>query len=484
MNSDSPQDLHSLERALNLLVEGELPEPEARVLQDRMKSDPALLAKYLAIVRMDSLLRDYGWQQGGASAVAAADAATPLPVKRKRRAPWILLAAAAAVVAAVPLVSLWRASQTQTPAVADLPSLKFSPTSVFETVSPLSNDEGQLRFGDAVAMSDGSVSIRLPSGVEAVIKSPARFAITGQNRIQLDSGFAWFRVPQAARGFAVDLPWMEVVDLGTVFTTQVNGQAHEVRVDQGHVEVRMKEGQAAPIPLTAGQMLVQQSQATPAQVQPISGHTVSTSQPDEGEVVFKEMLRHVPDQAFAERQPLVGSWTVNEGIAWIRDGRFSAASDFTHLFGHFSKPVEKNSNAVVILSFKSVSPKSLFHSKGFAGVSLFDHEGEMFFFGDRSTDTYSWEVVSYGQVFRGSKETRQSYNLSMQGSEAEFTLRYRQRTGEFDVFKGWGVEGMPILKGQTDPNMRIDRLRIANGRGGDFSFENIQVSVVHEKVAE
>jgi hypothetical protein len=200
--------------------------------------------------------------------------------------------------------------------------------------------------------------------------------------------------------------------------------------------------------------------------------------------VFKEMLKHVPDQSFAERQPLVGSWTIREGFARIRNGRFSADSDFTHLMGEFSEPVEKDSNAIVILSFKSVSPTSLFHSKGFAGVSLFDHEGEMFFIGDRSTDTYSWELVTYGKNFRGPMDMRTAYSLSTQGSEATFTLRYRQRTGEFDVFKGWGVEGLPILKGKTDPNMRINRVRIANGKGGDFSFENIQVSVVHEKVTE
>lgn len=481
MNSGFTEDPHQLERALNLLVEGQLSEEEARTLQERMKSDPALLAKYLGIVRMDSLLRDFGWRREDEPVVAPLQGA-----QKTHRTRWLLLAAVAAMVAVIPLVSLWRSPHLDTPAVATLPSVKFSPTSVFETVGPQSTDDGQLRFGDAVAMSDGSVSIRLPSGVEAVIKSPARFAITGQNRIQLDKGIAWFRVPQPAKGFAVDLPWMEVVDLGTVFTTQVSEESHEVRVDQGHVEVRVKNpsGAQAPIALVGGQTLVQQSRDTAPQVQSTSNATTSHVQDEEAKVVFKEMLKHVPDQSFAERQPLVGSWTIREGFAGIRNGRFSADSDFTHLMGEFSEPVEKDSNAIVILSFKSVSPTSLFHSKGFAGVSLFDHEGEMFFIGDRSTDTYSWELVTYGKNFRGPMDMRTAYSLSTQGSEATFTLRYRQRTGEFDVFKGWGVEGLPLLKGKTDPNMRINRVRIANGKGGDFSFENIQVSVVHEKVAE
>lgn len=474
MNPNSPPDFPDMERALNLLIEGELPEHEARALQDRMKTDPALLSQYLSMVRMDSLLRDYTWRQ-------ASPQAASLPAKARRRPAtlWLLCAAAAAVV--LSLVGSWYWNRPQSAEVGVVPSVTFSPTSVFETVSPLSSDDGQLRVGDAVAMSDGSVSLRLPSGVEAVIKSPARFSITGPNRIQLDKGFAWFRVPQPAKGFAVDLPWMEVVDLGTVFTTHVADEAHEIRVDQGQVEVHVREGALSPIKIDAGGMLVQQSASTPPVVQSVRGATTSLNQGTEPEVVFKEMLKHVPDQSFAERTPLVGSWTILEGGAWIRDGKFSAASEFTHLMGQFSKPVEKDSNSIVILSFKSVSPKSLFHSKGFAGVSLFDHEGEMFFIGDRSTNSYSWELLTYGRNFRGPNEMRTSYNLAIQGSEAVFTLRYRQRTGEFDVFKGWGVEGLPIVKGRTDANMRIDRVRVANGRGGDFSFENIQVSVVREE---
>ncbi|WP_038159772.1 FecR domain-containing protein [Verrucomicrobium sp. BvORR106] len=482
MNNTPPQDSPDMDRALNLLIEGELSAEQAAVLQERMKAEPALLKRYLALVRIDSLLRDRGWKDAAneptASIVSVPSSRWRSPIVRRT------LLAAAALAVLLLVAGLWQVGQKQPPAMGVVPSVKFSPTSVFETVAPQSTDDGQLRFGDAVAMTDGSVSIRLPSGVEAVIKSPARFSITGQNSVQLDKGFAWFRVPPQAKGFSVELPWMTVVDLGTVFTTQVEDQLHEVRVDQGRVEARLKGAPSSVQSLTAGQMLVLRAPSDQPLVQSSATPSTPNSLADEGQVVFKEMLKHVPDQSFADRHPLTGTWEVLQGVPMIRDGKFSAGSNFIHLMGRFAKPVEKNAQAVVILSFKSVSPKSLFHSKGFAGVSLFDRNGEMFFLGDKGSDSYSWELLTFGQKFRGPEEVRTAYNLSIQGSEETFTLRYRQRTGEFDVFKGWGVEGLPILKGRTDANMRIDGVRIANGEGGDFSFENLQVTVVKDVGAE
>jgi hypothetical protein len=148
--------------------------------------------------------------------------------------------------------------------------------------------------------------------------------------------------------------------------------------------------------------------------------------------------------------------------------------------GRFSRPIKSDENAVILLTFKSVSPKSLFHSDGYAGVSLFDGDGELFFFGDKARDSYSWNVVTYGKNYRREKvlEGRTDYDLAIQGSQETFTLRYRQRNGRFDVFRGTGVHGLPILRGQTDPKLRFDGVRIANGSGGDFSFEDIQVSVI------
>ncbi len=470
--SDHPQ---RLGRALDLLIEGDLPAEEAHALQQKMKADPALLSLYLEKVRMESLLRDHPWPR------AELKPATRPTVWRKTLQRWPSLAAAAAV-ALLATWALWLRPQNADPqlAAASLPSVQFSAASVFGTSSPQTSEDGQLQFGDGVIMEDGTVSIRLPSGVEAVLKSPSRFAITGANRLKLDQGAGWFRVPTEAKGFAVDLPEMEVVDLGTVFTVRVEDQEHQVQVEQGRVQVRQRSGDLPPQTLKAGEKLIRRASAGTVQI--VSGTSLldPSLAKEKAEIVFQESLAHVPDQPFTERKPLQGTWQVQEGSPQVRNGRFAAQSSPTHLMGRFTRAIEPTENAVILVSFKSVSPMSLFHSKGFAGISLFDGDGELFFFGDKSADSYSWELLTFGKNYRGPKEQRRAYDLAIQGSEETFTLRYRQRTGDFEVFHGYGAQGLPVVRGRTDPNLRFDAIRVANGRGGDFSFEDIEVSVVKD----
>lgn len=477
MNANPYDDPVRLARFLDLLIEGELPEEKVHELQQKMKADPALLSLYLDKVRMDSLLQDHEWPDAEVKPV------TRPTVWRKTLQRWSALAAAAAVALLATWV-VWLRPQnggTQLAGTA-MPNLQFSAASVFGTSSPQTSEDGQLQFGDGVIMKDGTVSIRLPSGVEAVLKSPSRFAITGANRLKLDQGAGWFRVPPNAKGFAVDLPEMEVVDLGTVFTVSVNEHEHQVQVEQGLVEVRQRSGGMAAQRLKAGEKLIRLAREDTVQI--VSGTSlldpgVAT---EEAEVVFHESLALVPDQPFATRTPLKGTWIVQEGDPQISKGRFAAKSSFTHLMGRFTRPIEPSENAVILVSFKSVSPMSLFHSKGFAGISLFDGYGEMFFFGDKNTDTYSWELVAYGRNFwkPGAGQKKPAYDLAIQGSEETFTLRYRQRTGDFEVFHGYGAQGLPIVRGRTDSGLCFDGIRVANGRGGDFSFEDIEVSVVKD----
>lgn len=477
MNANPYDDPVRLARFLDLLIEGELPEEKVHELQQKMKADPALLSLYLEKVRMDSLLRDHAWTDAEVKPV------TRPTMWRKTLQRWPALAAAAAVALLATWALLLRPVPTDSPlAGTSLPSLHFSAASVFGTTSPQTSEDGQLQFGDGVIMKDGTVSIRLPSGVEAVLKSPSRFAITGANRLKLDQGSGWFRVPPNAKGFAVDLPGMEVVDLGTVFTVRVDDQEQQVQVEQGRVEVRQRTAGMTPQMLKAGEKLIRRTSADTVQI--VSGTSlldpgVAT---EKAEIVFQESLAHVPDQPFSTRSPLKGTWTVLEGDPRVSKGRFAANSSFTHLMGRFTRAIEPAENAVIMVSFKSVSPMSLFHSKGFAGISLFDGDGEMFFFGDKNTDTYSWELVAYGRSFwkPGAGQKKPAYNLALQGSEETFTLRYRQRTGEFEVFRGRGVHGLPLAHGQSDPGLRFDGVRIANGRGGDFSFEDLEVTVAKD----
>lgn len=477
MTTQPPEDPFQLNQALDSLIDGSLPEEEARQVQAWMKSDAKVLGLYLEKMRMESLLRDHKW-----AVPAQAPAAVSGPRNHSRRvlSSRALAWGAAAVLMAAMLFWLTR-EKPGLPEMADggrqLPSVQFSAAAIFDTTLAKLPDDGRLQFGDGVVMNDGSVSIRLPGGVEAMLKSPSRFAITGSNRLKLDEGTGWFRVPPAAKGFIVDLPDMEVTDLGTVFTVQSDAETQQVQVEQGQVEVRQRQAGLPVQSLKAGEKLVLHSRLGMIQVE--SGVSLLDPQAmaERPEVVFQESLAAVPDQPFADRQPFKGTWEVLAGAPQISQGRFTARAVFTHLMGRFTRPIEPTENAVVMVSFKSVSPLSLFHSKGFAGISLFNQEGEILFLGDKSNNSYSWELLVYGKEYRRPKGPRRAYDLAIQGSQETFTLRYRQRTGSFEVFRGWGVQGLPVVRGRTDPGLRIDGVRVANGAGGDFSFEDLQVAV-------
>ena len=471
MTPTPPEDPFRLNRALDQLIEGSLTAEEAQEVQAWMKADPQVLSLYLDKMRMESLLKDHAWP------------AKPKMTKWRPSARQSLAWAAVAAVLISAISLLLRYDKSSGPALAEgtaLPSIQFSAASVFDTTLARLPDDGRLQFGDGVIMNDGSVSIRLPSGVEAVLKSPSRFAITGPNRLKLDQGAGWFRVPLSAKGFTVDLPEMEVVDLGTIFTVSVDEREHQVQVEQGLVEVRQRLAGIPAQRLKVGEKLVRQANQQTVQV--ISGASLLNPEAmtEKPEIVFKESLASVPDQPFADRQPLKGTWTVLEGDPQVSKGRFAAKSSFTHLMGRFTRAIEPSENAVIMVSFRSVSPMSLFHSKGFAGISLFNGDGEMFFFGDKSRNSYSWEFLVYGKNYWRPGSPRRAYDLAIQGSEETFTIRYRQRNGAFEIYRGWGVQGLPLLRGVTDPGLRFDGVRVANGMGGDFSFEDLQVSVVKD----
>lgn len=471
MTPTPPEDPFRLNRALDHLIEGSLTAEEAQEVQAWMKADPKVLTLYLDKMRMESLLRDHPWPS------------LPKVAKWRISLRQSLAWAAAAVVLLSAISLLLRYDKNREPALAEgtsLPTVQFSAASVFDTTLARLPDDGRLQFGDGVIMNDGSVSIRLPSGVEAVLKSPSRFAITGPNRLKLDEGAGWFRVPPMAKGFTVDLPEMEVVDLGTVFTVSVNDVEHQVQVEQGLVEVRQRQNGIPVQRLKVGEKLVRLANQQTIQV--VSGASLLNPEAmlEKPEIVFQESLASVPNQSFTERQPLKGTWKVLAGNPQVSKGRFAAKSSFTHLMGRFTRPIEPSENAVIMVSFKSVSPMSLFHSKGFAGISLFDRDGELLFFGDKGNNSYSWELLTYGKNYRGPDEQRRAYDLAIQGSEETFTLRYRQRTGSFEVFRGWGVQGLPIIRGMTGAGLRVDGIRVANGKGGDFSFEDLQVTVVKD----
>ena len=487
MTMDSSADIFSdnEDDLVQGLIEGTLTPDQFEEFQRRIATDDEARSRFLGAARTDFLLG-----QSFNESDAESSSVVRFPHERVRRRRRLL---AVAGIAAVLLVGLFvlqgihRRADDAATAIADgsaeeLPKVEFAPAAVFESEAPLERGDDRIREGDSVAMREGFVSITLKSGGEAVIESPSNFSITGENRMKLDKGAAWFRVPESGKGFAVQLPWIEVVDLGTEFTVAADEEINRVQVNRGEVEVRGAQGTllAQAQSLVAGETL---------ELNRLGEYSVSSGGlflspmgEQESETVFAESLVEVPNKRFSRRQPLVGRWEVEEGQPRVHDGSYrgTSKSNRASVFGHFSRPVKSGENAIVVVSFRSVEPEELFHSKGFAGISLFDGEAECFFFGDRSLDSYSWSLVDYGPDYREGRKDKRPHELRIQGSSEVFTLRYRQSNGELEVYRGWGLQGVPVLKTWITPNLPFDRLRVVNGRGGDFSFDQVEVSLTRE----
>lgn len=485
----SPDHSHTdMNAQIQALIEGELsPKPFAEV-QKRIARDPAFRARYLRAVKTDFLLDEF-FGVTRATRQNLTEAHFGKTTAHGRSHIMRVAALAALLVLGIFVTRLFLPDSLSPGSGLDspllhpgepLPKVEFAASSIYESEAPLARGDDRIRAGDRVAMREGFVSITLKSGVEAVIESPSQFSISGDNQMNLESGAAWFRVPETARGFSVQLPKMDVVDLGTEFTVVAHEGMNRVQVNAGVVEVRGEFAGLEPHRLRAGQTL---------EVTGLGDVSISSGglflrplgMPDE-ETLFLESLIEVPNKSFARRQPLAGKWEIEEGRPRVQAGRFLGKSDSgrTAVFGHFTRPVKADENAIVILSFRSVPPRELFHSEGYAGISLFDGEAECFFFGDRSKDSYSWSLLDYGPDYRQGRQSKGPHTLDIQGSAESFTIRYRQRTGDIEVYRGWGLQGVPVLRTRITPNLPFDRVRVVSGKGGDFSFDRLLVSVARD----
>lgn len=101
-----------------------------------------------------------------------------------------------------------------------------------------------LHAGERLALEAGLAEIRFHSGVKIVLEGPAHIKLA-KNKAYLSDGRVAAIVPEAARGFAIGTPEVNVVDLGTEFAVAVRERKTLVRVYEGEVELIAVENDAA-----------------------------------------------------------------------------------------------------------------------------------------------------------------------------------------------------------------------------------------------
>jgi hypothetical protein len=104
-------------------------------------------------------------------------------------------------------------------------------------------DESERRRGDSLGneifrLQSGVAEIQFFSGATMVIEGPAEIALKSAWEATCRKGLVRMRVPPAARGFKLNGPDTEIVDLGTEFGFEVrDGKAH-VEVIEGEISMR------------------------------------------------------------------------------------------------------------------------------------------------------------------------------------------------------------------------------------------------------
>jgi Concanavalin A-like lectin/glucanases superfamily len=112
-----------------------------------------------------------------------------------------------------------------------------------------------LDVGREIKFDHGLMMLEFGDGAEVTVEGPVRFQIVAADRMVLKRGKLTATVPRRGHGFAVQLPKVQIIDLGTKFGALVNADGScEAHVFEGRVLVRSDLAQqpSDEFELTAG----------------------------------------------------------------------------------------------------------------------------------------------------------------------------------------------------------------------------------------
>jgi hypothetical protein len=127
---------------------------------------------------------------------------------------------------------------------------------VWGQASDIREQNASLVVGHRLELASGLVEVTFGSGAVVVLEGPARFVAVSRGSGRLERGTLCGQVPTRAKGFRIDTPLVEVIDLGTEFAIEVgNRGATGVHVFLGVVETLWNDRNDQPqsLRLAAGQ---------------------------------------------------------------------------------------------------------------------------------------------------------------------------------------------------------------------------------------
>lgn len=157
-----------------------------------------------------------------------------------------------------------------------------------------------------------------------------------------------------------------------------------------------------------------------------------------------------------------GNWSVTVGSAGldVQSGEVDTAGGARAAFGTFTEAL--STGRTLVLDFETADTTGLFHSNGFAGISLFEGGTERIFIGDPGGASSVW----------GLRQSGLSDDTTVADESVVGKFLYAFDTGAYQLF----LNGVLEANGTIASGFALDRVRFANGDGGDINVSELVVS--------
>ena len=237
--------------------------PEAfESLQNRLLESAPLrdvMRRYLAI---DDSLRDVG-ENGAEEATEPWLRVVEAEEKVVRFSGFVPIAAAAALAFFLGTAVMYWTSSDEAPGPEPSAQGFAVIEKLFDADTP--KREGDLLGHEVFQLSSGTAQIQFFSGATMTVEGPAEIALKSAWEAVCSEGNVRMEVPPAARGFKLQAPGTEIIDLGTEFGLSVRDGKGHVEVIDGEISVRAKGGEEQFLTKGAAVGLSKNGPVTPAE---------------------------------------------------------------------------------------------------------------------------------------------------------------------------------------------------------------------------
>jgi len=235
-----------IQSRIQSLLDGSITEIEFQHLDDELTANPEARLVYYSYVVLHQGLQ-YRLSRTPSATAHLGDHAlrglseSRLDRQRKKARRWALFSAAALLLITLVTMRFFFLEK-------EVPGIPVDFSVSPGTLVTLSHDVevadgSHLGIESRLQISQGTVELKFASGVRAIVQGPADITLQEEGLLYMDSGIAWFHVPENARGFTVLTRELKIIDLGTKFGVISDPQIDdEVHVFLGKVKVEARHG--------------------------------------------------------------------------------------------------------------------------------------------------------------------------------------------------------------------------------------------------